>query len=546
MRERIPMRDSLTSAVKGLAFACQAGAKTMRYNGRGLREAGLVSQPLAIGTELNSQYRILRLVGGGGMAWVYQVEELPSGSGILWALKELRPQTQNQAERESARKLFEQEARLLRDLDHVNIPKIADFFEDAGRACLVMEFIWGESLEKRLEAANAPLLETDVLQWAIQLCDALDYLHTRQPPIIFRDMKPSNVMVTNTGLIKLIDFGIARTYKVGKKRDTVAMGSENYAAPEQWGKGQTDARSDVYGLGATVYHLLANMAPTPAFLPSEPLPLSNYTNALSPETTAAVEKAMAREPTDRFQSAQEMRKTLVRALPGPIVSPTVLTAARSGPDPDETVPRPLSEQDPDATVPRHRLRVHGTEAKETPGPDSQATAPGEVPEVKTEPGRMPPASPPAKTGTGHRPKKPAAPATVDCPACGRANRSTARFCVRCGHAFGPLGQAVLRVVEPVRAAWEMPVARNPTLLGRASEAEEYRPEFDMTFYDEGNFVSRRHARITKGRGGYFVADLGSYNGTVVNGQLIAPGRARLLRNGDRIKVGLVVIEFRLR
>ncbi|MFC2037677.1 protein phosphatase 2C domain-containing protein, partial [Chloroflexota bacterium] len=91
---------------------------------------------------------------------------------------------------------------------------------------------WGESLEKRLEAANAPLLETDVLKWAIQLCEALHYLHSRQPAIIFRDMKPSNVMVTNTGLVKLIDFGIARTYKMGKKRDTVAMGSENYAAPE--------------------------------------------------------------------------------------------------------------------------------------------------------------------------------------------------------------------------------------------------------------------------------------------------------------------------
>ena len=240
-----------------------------------------MTQPLAIGTVLKNKYRIVRLVGGGGMAWVYQVEELPPGSGILWALKELRPQTQDKAEQAVARELFEQEARLLRDLDHVNIPRIADFFEDNGRACLVMEFIWGESLEKRLEATNAPLLETDVLKWAIQLCDALDYLHSRKPRIIFRDMKPSNVMVTNTGLVKLIDFGIARTYKKGKKRDTVAMGSENYAAPEQWGKGQTDARSDVYALGATMYHLLANMAPTPAFLPSEPLPLANYNGALS-------------------------------------------------------------------------------------------------------------------------------------------------------------------------------------------------------------------------------------------------------------------------
>ncbi len=469
------------------------------------------------------------------MAWVYQVEELPSGSGRLWALKELRPQTEDQVERESARRLFEQEARLLRDLDHVNIPKIADFFEDAGRACLVMEFIWGESLEKRLEAANAPLLETDVLQWAIQLCDALEYLHERQPPIIFRDMKPSNVMVTNTGLIKLIDFGIARTYKIGKKRDTVAMGSENYAAPEQWGKGQTDARSDVYALGATLYHLLANMAPTPAFLPSEPLPLRNYTSALSRETIAAVETAMAREPAERFQSAREMREAIVRAVPGSFVAPAILAAER-----------PPSEQDPDATAPRQRQQAIGPEVQPAPVPDLQAAAPGKATEVQPESGAKPAA--PIQTGVEADRRQPqlAAQDSRTCPACGRDNRSSARFCVRCGSALGPTGKAVLRVVEPVRAAWEMPVARCPMLLGRASEAEAYRPDFDMTFYDEGDYVSRRHARITKGRAGYFVADLDSYNGTKVNGRLIAPGRARLLRNGDRIKVGLVVIEFRLR
>jgi pSer/pThr/pTyr-binding forkhead associated (FHA) protein len=109
-----------------------------------------------------------------------------------------------------------------------------------------------------------------------------------------------------------------------------------------------------------------------------------------------------------------------------------------------------------------------------------------------------------------------------------------------------LQPAILRVVEPVRAAWEMPVARNPMLLGRASEAEGYEPDFDMTFYDDGDYVSRRHARITKGRAGYFVADLGSSNGTTVNGHALAPNRAYQLRNGDRIKVGLVVIQFWLR
>jgi hypothetical protein len=453
-----------------------------------------MSQPLAIGTVLKNQYRIVRLVGGGGMAWVYQVEELPPGSA-LWALKELRPQTQDKAEQATARKLFEQEAKLLRGLDHINIPKIADFFEENGRACLVMEFIWGESLEKRLNATNAPLLETDVLKWAVQLCEALDYLHGLQPPIIFRDMKPSNIMITNTGLVKLIDFGIARTYKVGKKRDTVAMGSENYAAPEQWGKGQTDARSDIYALGATMYHLLANMAPTPAFLPSEPLPLGNYNGALSKETIALVNKSMDRERKNRFQTAQEMKAALVAALPVPYTPPPL-------PAPPAAAPKVQPRPQPVAVVQSH------------PAPAAKP--------------------------------QPAPPPTKPCPACGRANRASARFCVGCGHSFVAVRPAILRVVEPVRAAWEMPVARNPMLLGRASEAEGYQPDFDMTFYDEGDYVSRRHARITKGRGGYFITDLDSSNGTTVNGQPLAPHRARQLRNGDRIKVGLVAIEFRLR
>jgi serine/threonine protein kinase len=469
-----------------------------------------MTQPLAIGTILKNQYRIVRLVGGGGMAWVYQVEELPAGSGQLWALKELRPQTQDKDEQATARDLFEQEARLLRELDHVNIPKIAGFFEENGRACLVMEFIWGESLEKRLKATNAPLLETDVLKWAIQLCDALDYLHTRRPPIIFRDIKPSNVMVTNTGLVKLIDFGIARTYKMGKKRDTVAMGSENYAAPEQWGKGQTDARSDVYALGATMYHLLANMAPTPAFLPSEPLPLGNYNGALSKKTITLIERAMARERQKRFQSAPEMREAIVEALPTPHVPPAIQMTPRPAPKPAQQVAQ---------------IRAEPVAQPST----AEAAAASAV-------------SQPAPVPT----PRPSPPPDKACPACGGANRPSARFCVGCGYSFVPLQPAVLRIVEPVRAAWEMPVANSPMLLGRASEAEGYRPDFDMTFYDDGGYVSRRHARITRGRGGYFVMDLGSSNGTTVNGQPLVARHAYQLRNGDQIKVGLVVIQFCLR
>ena len=504
-----------------------------------------MTEPLAIGTVLRNQYRIVRLVGGGGMAWVYQVEELPVGSGKLWALKELRPQTQDRAEQATAHKLFGQEAKLLRQLDHVNIPKVADAFDANGRACLVTEFVWGESLEKRLNATNAPLLETDVLKWAVQLCDALHYLHTRQPPIIFRDLKPSNVMVSNTGLVKLIDFGIARTYKVGKKRDTVAMGSENYAAPEQWGKGQTDARSDVYALGATMYHLLANMAPTPAFLPSEPLPLGNYNGALSRKTIALIEKAMDRDRRNRFQSALEMREALVEALPAPYVLPAMPVVAQ--PAPKSVQPAPQIERRPAPVAATPSNPVPAPVAQLKPAIVSAVASQSPVAPASQSQPRPAPAGPaqavPSPSQSAPRPPRPA---TKPCPACGRANKADARFCVGCGRSFAPPRPAVLRVVEPVRAAWEMPIARSPMLLGRASEAEGYWPDFDMTFYDDGDYVSRRHARITKGDAGYYVADLGSSNGTTVNGQPLVPNRAYLLRNGDRIKVGLVVAQFLLR
>jgi hypothetical protein len=487
-----------------------------------------MTQPLSIGTEVKNQYRVVRLVGGGGMAWVYQVEQLPAGSGKLWALKELNPQTQDRTEQATGRKLFDQEALLLRDLDHPNIPKIADFFEESGRSYLVMEYIWGESLEKRLKAANAPLLETDVLNWALQLCDALHYLHTRTPPIIFRDMKPSNAMVTNTGQVKLIDFGIARTYKIGKKRDTVAMGSENYAAPEQWGKGQTDARSDVYALGATIYHLLANMAPTPAFLPSVPLPLANYNGAVSRKTVAIVEKAMNRDREARFQSILDMRQAILTAMPTP--------------QPIEPVAPPV------AAMPQPVARPAAGSGAPVPQPGRSEVAPPTParPQSRVQPKPQPARPAPAPARQKPRPA-PAPPPPRLCPACGRPNKPGARFCASCGRSFVPLQPAILRIVEPVRAAWEMPVARSPMLLGRASQAEGYWPDFDMTFYDEDEgFVSRRHAQISRGPDGYFVTDLDSYNGTTVNGQPLLPQRAYPLRNGDRIQVGLVVIEFRLR
>ena len=132
-------------------------------------------------------------------------------------------------------------------------------------------------------------------------------------------------------VVKLVDFGIARTYKEDKLQDTIALGSENYAAPEQWGQAQTDARSDIYGLGATMYHLLANMPPSPAFLPSEPAPINTLNTALSAETVRVITKAMAREREDRYQSAAEIKQAILACLPSQAPAAHPQTQASAAP-----------------------------------------------------------------------------------------------------------------------------------------------------------------------------------------------------------------------
>jgi ribosomal protein L40E len=383
-----------------------------------------------------------------------------------------------------------------------------------------MEFIWGESLEKRISRANSPLLEREVLQWAVQICTVLEYLHSRKPPIIFRDLKPSNIMVSNAGTVKLVDFGIARTYKEDKLQDTIALGSENYAAPEQWGEAQTDARSDIYGLGATLYHLLANLPPSPAFLPSEPEAVDRVNPGLSREAAAIVTKAMQRDRADRYQSATEMKAAILACLPEqqPAVRPQPQATSPSVAAPQ---PKPLTVVPETIVVPVSAVTRPGQMA-----PSTQAGRPGVTPQTEL------------RSTVQRRVRK-----VKVCPRCKHRNGLGARFCVRCGRAFGGIRPAVLRVIEPVRAAWEMPVRKSPLLLGRSQRSTGHRPDFDMTFYDPEGYVSRRHAHIIKARNGYFVTDLGSSNGTLVNGRLLTPQRPRLLRNGDKVTIGEVVIQF---
>ena len=183
--------------------------------------------------------------------------------GTYWAVKEMSDAAiVDPIEKARAVAGFQQEAQLLAQLAHPNIPKVTDYFTENNKHYIVMEFVPGETLEDRLVRLQAPCSEQEVRQWSAQLCDVLAYLHSQNPAIIFRDLKPGNIMLTPQGQIKLIDFGIARLFKPGKSSDTQVVGTPGFASPEQYGRGQTDGRSDVYSLGVVLHHLLTLHDPT--------------------------------------------------------------------------------------------------------------------------------------------------------------------------------------------------------------------------------------------------------------------------------------------
>ncbi len=233
---------------------------------------------------LKQRYRIIDLLGQGGFGAVYKAEDMFFGNALR-AVKEMRQSGLSTQELKDAIDAFKREAVLLAGLMHPNLPRIYDHFNDGGRWYLVMDCIEGDTLEDHLQKANSHRLPiNEILHIGEQLCSVLDYLHNRQPPIIFRDLKPTNIMLTADGHIYLIDFGIARLFKSGQIKDTISLGSPGYAAPEQYGKAQTTVRSDIYSLGATLHQLLTGIDPSVT-----PFTFSSIHSSL-PQTPPELEK----------------------------------------------------------------------------------------------------------------------------------------------------------------------------------------------------------------------------------------------------------------
>ena len=293
-----------------------------------------VSGLLAPETLLQDRYRIVRQLGRGGMGAVY--EAVDQRLGITVALKETL------SSEASMRKQFEREARMLAGMQHPALPRVSDHFVEGNRAFLVMEFVAGVDLARIIAQQPGPFPRDQVLTWADQLLDALIYLHTRDQQIIHRDIKPHNLKLTASGQITLLDFGLAKA----QPADASITSSQafygytrHYAPLEQIQDQRTDPRSDIYALGATLYHLLTGIKPPDAMVRaaavvnsgSDPLvPAHQIHAAVGPKLSAILEKALAQQPEDRYRDACEFRAQLQRV--GRISDSLIATAPKVGSD----------------------------------------------------------------------------------------------------------------------------------------------------------------------------------------------------------------------
>lgn len=441
-------------------------------------------------TVLNSRYEIVRRIGGGGMGAVYLAKDRNLGDAPR-AVKEMVETHIDETQHEKAIGDFKRESLLLTSLEHPSIPTIYDYFYDISlnRFYLVMKYISGGDLASRLRSSTGGKLdEKTVCDWGMQVADVLDYLHTRPKPIIYRDLKPANLMIDgNTGRVMLIDFGIAR-WVAKQEKGVTAVGTMGYAPPELF-SGRVEPRSDVYSLGATMFHLLTGSDPQ-----DNPLLIFDFSKnprprQIAPSVSSEMERILMRaveyKPEDRFRSAGELRDVLAEHLE------KLMTGRVS-------YGQPVTELG------------------------------GETVQVQTVfcgfcGGRI-------------------AIDDVFCAHCG------ARQPLGAVAASASLKASRLTAKLIVAGTTELDssfvLQKDSNLVGRADPHSNIFPEIDLSKFDRETKVSRRHARIWCEGDTFLVEDLGSVNGTVINDSVrLAPRQPRVLDSGDRIRLGETTLHF---
>ncbi|MDP4098628.1 serine/threonine-protein kinase [Paenibacillus sp. P96] len=270
------------------------------------------------GYVLGGRYRICRLIGRGGMSRVYMAEDLKL-TGKIWAVKETAADKELMG-------AWRAEAEMLSSLNHPRLPRIVDFFDysSEGHVYLVMDYIGGMTLEAYLQRNGEFMDSGKIISFALELLDVLSYLHNHKPPVIHRDLKPSNIMVTPERELRLVDFGTARNYSSGSSQDTVKLGTVGFAAPEQYGSGQSDARSDLYGLGALMLYLCTEGR----FSEWTPAAEEAFRSGMPRDLVLIIRRLLKADPRERFQTAKEVMQEL-RQVSAPLTAgPAPATEAK--------------------------------------------------------------------------------------------------------------------------------------------------------------------------------------------------------------------------
>lgn len=361
---------------------------------------------IAPNTIVGGRYRVVKSIGGGGMKLVYLAEDLRLAARRC-ALAEMVDSFTSPGMQQQAVAAFNREADMLARLANEHIPRIFDRFSDANHHYLVMEYIDGETLDDELRRAGGELAPGRVIQIAIQILETLEYLHNLDPPVIYRDLKPSNVMLTAEGQAKLIDFGIARHF--APLSNATMIGTQGYAPPEQY-RGKAETRSDLYALGATMHQALSGRDPA-AEAPFSFPPLRKLRPELDPSLAALIDQALAYDVVNRMRDAAEFKNRLISIKDGMAAAVNDSAAARGQP------PLPLSVAPPSAA---------GAQSGGGPAPSATAAAPNSA-------------------AARARPSTPAAPAAptviglnndVRCANCARMIPADSRFCSYCAAEIG--------------------------------------------------------------------------------------------------------------
>ena len=452
-------------------------------------------KPLDEGTVLNGRYEIVRKIGGGGMGAVYLATDKNLG-GILRAVKEMVQSYIEEQQQDKAVSDFKRESMLLTSLDHPSIPTIYDYFYDEkeGRFYLVMKYISGGDLASRLRSAPEGRIEEEtVVEWGIQIADVLSYLHNRQPPIVYRDLKPANIMVDgNTGRTMLIDFGIARWINKEEKGVT-AVGTMGYAPPELF-SGNVEPGSDIYSLGSTLFHLMTGADPQ-----SNPLLIFDFQKhprprQINPRLTDQIEQILMQSveysAVNRFSSAADLRDQLNQHLEN-------LKAGKVSYGKTKTPHAvPLSEQSVFCGFCGQKI-------------------------VATD---------------------------MFCAFCG-SKQPLAQQGIHSAEYNAPLTTVKLMIIGTNEL--ESPtftIEKDDNLVGRRDPLSNIFPEIDLSKFDPQTKISRRHARIWREGNEFMVEDLGSSNGTIIlrvvgDALRLTPHTPHTLTNGEKLRLGDTTLHF---